>query len=417
MSRSPRSTAARSQGSARSSVPISSSICSAPARCAAVQRSRQRADRADDRGAEIGTGRRDHARGERRRVEAVVDGGDQVLLDRGRVLGLGLFAVHHVQVVRGVARDRRGARPARDLGGGATARQISVGTTAQVAIAFSRSSRRRRRSTAGNRAWRRTATRPCAGRSSGMNVSPARAIVGQHLVDRERDRASGRDLGCERLALGNRRGQIGPRTSSTRRPRADASLRGRRRCTGGSGRSLRARVRRRRSSPPRRRLRGRGAPRAPVHPQVGSSRCASGRASRRCRRGGRRRRRECGDSRVRRGARTPPALRRRTRWCRASDVIHSETFVVDASDPARRNTDHVAFGQDPGHAVVGADDDDRPDLSLAHARRRFRDGVSRLHGHDGRAHDVADGALSCRFGHGAQPTSAVPAHRLLMPST
>ena len=57
-----------------------------PARRPAVQRPRQRADGGDDGGAEVGAGRRHDAGGEGRRVEAVVDGQDHVLLDGPGVL-------------------------------------------------------------------------------------------------------------------------------------------------------------------------------------------------------------------------------------------------------------------------------------------------------------------------------------------
>ena len=110
MSRSPRSTASRSHGSAVSARADLVEHLQRAARRAAVQRTRQRADRADDRGAEVGTGRRDDARRERRRVEAVVDRRDQVLLDRGRVLGRRHVALHHVEVVRRVRRGRRAVR-------------------------------------------------------------------------------------------------------------------------------------------------------------------------------------------------------------------------------------------------------------------------------------------------------------------
>ena len=56
------------------------------ARRAAVQRTAQRADGGDDARTEIGAGRGDHARGERRGVEAVVDRRDEVLLDGPGVL-------------------------------------------------------------------------------------------------------------------------------------------------------------------------------------------------------------------------------------------------------------------------------------------------------------------------------------------
>ena len=71
------------------------------ARRAAVQRTRERAQRGDDRGADVGAGRRHDACGERRRVEAVVDAEDLVLLDGAGPARVGDLAVDHPEVVRG----------------------------------------------------------------------------------------------------------------------------------------------------------------------------------------------------------------------------------------------------------------------------------------------------------------------------
>ena len=74
-------------------------------------RLRKRAHRADDRGAEIGAGRGDDPGGERRRVEPMIDGRDEIFFDRGGTLRARHRAMHHVQVVRriakiGIRRDR-----------------------------------------------------------------------------------------------------------------------------------------------------------------------------------------------------------------------------------------------------------------------------------------------------------------------
>ena len=90
-------------GRAFSGVPMASSMSRARLRRAAVQRPGQRADAADHRGAEVGAGRGDDPGGERRRVEAVVDRGDLVLLDGAGDVGVGLLAGEHAEVVGAVA--------------------------------------------------------------------------------------------------------------------------------------------------------------------------------------------------------------------------------------------------------------------------------------------------------------------------
>ena len=59
----------------------------------------QCADRSDNGGAEIGTGGGDHPSSEGRRVEPVVDGRDEVLLDGAGPLGRGHGAFKHVEIV------------------------------------------------------------------------------------------------------------------------------------------------------------------------------------------------------------------------------------------------------------------------------------------------------------------------------
>src|SRR5438045_3705263 len=66
------------------------------------RRAGHRAGGADHGGGEVGAGGGDDAGGEGGGVEAVVDGGDEVALDRPGVLVGRLLAVEHVEVVGGV---------------------------------------------------------------------------------------------------------------------------------------------------------------------------------------------------------------------------------------------------------------------------------------------------------------------------
>ncbi len=70
-----------------------------PAGRAAVQWPGERSDGADEAGGEIGSGGGDDAGGEGGGVEAVVHGGDQVLLDGPYARRVGLGTGHHVEVV------------------------------------------------------------------------------------------------------------------------------------------------------------------------------------------------------------------------------------------------------------------------------------------------------------------------------
>jgi hypothetical protein len=74
-----------------------------PARCAAVQRSRQRPDGTADGAGQVGAGRGDDPGGEGRGVEAVVHGQDQVLLQCTHLRGRGLRAGDHPEQVRDVS--------------------------------------------------------------------------------------------------------------------------------------------------------------------------------------------------------------------------------------------------------------------------------------------------------------------------
>ena len=65
-----------------------------------MERPRERAQGADDRSADVSAGRGDDARGEGGRIEAVVDGEHEVLLDRPGHLEARLDALDHPQVVR-----------------------------------------------------------------------------------------------------------------------------------------------------------------------------------------------------------------------------------------------------------------------------------------------------------------------------
>ena len=68
----------------------------------AVQRTGQRAESGADDVGEISTGRSDHPRRERRRVEAVIDGEDEVLLERASRRRRRRFTVDHPEVVGGM---------------------------------------------------------------------------------------------------------------------------------------------------------------------------------------------------------------------------------------------------------------------------------------------------------------------------
>ena len=92
-------------------------------RRAAVQRAGQRADGGGQRGGDVGAGRGDDARGERRRVHAVLGGRDPVGVDRLGVVRVGLAAPADQEALgdRGrlvdlALRDRRLAGAARRLG-------------------------------------------------------------------------------------------------------------------------------------------------------------------------------------------------------------------------------------------------------------------------------------------------------------
>ena len=93
--------------------------------CAAVQRAGERAERGDDGGRQVGAGGGDDAGGERRGVEAVVDGGDEVALDGPHVLRRRFGAGDHVQPVGAAGSGRAGARSAAVPAGAGAARRGS----------------------------------------------------------------------------------------------------------------------------------------------------------------------------------------------------------------------------------------------------------------------------------------------------
>ena len=272
MSRSPRSMASRIHASALSIVPIASSMSSARLGAPPCNGSGQRADPTDDRSGEVGAGRGDHAGGERRRVEPVVDGGDEVLLDRARVLGRRDLALHHVEVVRGVRERRVGVD---DLP--AVLQPVQRGeqrrhdrADLQGLLAELRRLDVERRPETERRAHERHRG---AEQVERRRVARRARDVGEHGLHRSRDLAQRRDLGPERVGLLPAWERI-LRTAGTTRLRSSASRRARPRCTRGSGRSLRGRARRRSTSRRRRRLRARGARRARGSRPAGSARCA-----------------------------------------------------------------------------------------------------------------------------------------------
>ena len=71
-------------------------------RCAAVQRTLERTDRAGHGAHHVRTRTGDHAGGERGRVHAVVDHGHPIRVDRPSRDRVGLVAMYHIEEVRGV---------------------------------------------------------------------------------------------------------------------------------------------------------------------------------------------------------------------------------------------------------------------------------------------------------------------------
>ena len=354
--------------------------------------------RADDRGAEVGAGRGDDAGGERRRVEAVVDRGDEVLLDRGRVLGLGLVALHHVEVVRrvaevGVRRDRLEAlaqppQRADQRGHDRAGRHRVVAQLGVVDVD----------ATAGSRAPRRTATPRCAARRAART-----------------SRRRGRSRGARRRP---RRGRRGAARMSAANASRSASVAGKRALEhqvpdvferprlGEVDRAVLAVVVE--AFEAAHVADGRVGDDHAFEPFGISCACAS-----------------AGwiiATRMRSRIETMP-----TSFCRPVDDRDVAVAVLGerrergarldvgadrvgvGRHPLRdlrgrrvgaggREAEHVAFGEDADRAVVVIDHDDGSDLALAHALRGGGDRLGRLRGDDRRAHEVGDG--SC-FSHGS----------------
>ena len=147
------------------------------ARRATVQRARQRAERSHHRGADVGAGRRHHARRERRRVEAVVDAEDQVLLDgTGATPGRG----PRRRSSRGSwprARGRRAARPARARATRGAARRSAPAWPRRAGSRWCGWSPDRRRTWAACPRPRRAARARCAARRADA-AGPRRARAG-----------------------------------------------------------------------------------------------------------------------------------------------------------------------------------------------------------------------------------------------
>ena len=162
-----------------------------PARRAAVQRARQRAERGHDRGADVGAGRRHDPRGERRRVEAVVDArGSGTARSRAPRARIGLLAGRACRGSwRAWPRSARGA----------------IGVLP-----------RRSRCSAGDqrRASRRPAAARCGGASAGIGVE-----VGRHALDRG-EHATAR---CAAPPAGRARPPAMRRQHASRRRRAGAA--------------------------------------------------------------------------------------------------------------------------------------------------------------------------------------------------
>ena len=185
----------------------------------------------------------DHPRGEGRRVEAVVDRGDLVLLDGPAEVRVELLAGEHPEVVGAVAEVVAGLDRARGpcwsrcdrhdqrRHHGAHLQRVAAALGRGRCRAWACSPRRRRPST-----WR-------SARPPSPSCSTRRWRAAASATDVGHD-AQRLDLGGERLALG-RATAGGRRTAGATRPRAAACRPARRRCTGGSGRSPRGRGRRR----------------------------------------------------------------------------------------------------------------------------------------------------------------------------
>ena len=229
--------------------------------------------------------------------------------------------------------------------------------------------------------------------SGGERRARARAIAGSTSLHRVGDRAQRRDVarGTRRASAGRRAARR--RTSGTRRLRATASRRARPRCTGGSGRSLRGRARRRSSSRRRRRLRG------PSGHLVG--RALGGLDLRDAHEVAHR---DDADDlvvvddrdvavavlargwRTRRAASTSGATESGFGGHPLARPSRSTVSAPAAAMRTRSRSVRMPTGR------LAVDDDDRTDLPLAHARRGVGDRLGRARGHDRVAHDVADRA-------------------------
>ena len=181
---------------------------------AAVQRPLQRADRADDRRDEVGAGGRDHAAGEGRRVEAVIDDRVQIGLERAHALRRRARRRSACRESSRHGPGRRGARSARARDAAAQKAATIVGIRATIAVGLS--SRRAR-----------SCRRRCAARPSGRrgprahSRSSASVAGGSSRCGRELRRESASSCGGGRqLAVPEQPGRFLERRRSppARRP-------------------------------------------------------------------------------------------------------------------------------------------------------------------------------------------------------
>ena len=230
----------------RSGVPIASSVSSARLGAPPCSGPDSAPIAADQAGGEVGAGGGDDAGGERRGVEAVVDGEIRYCSTARACSRRGLLAGEHVEVVGGVAAGRPAARPAPRPGRSRCSAASIVGHGRGAARARRRAAARRRRCRrpAGSRARAPSSDSavrsPSSGPAAGARRWPAaraRDRGGQvPRRPRSRRRTPARSAGVGQLALEHQVPDV---------LEAAAARPARRRCTGGSGRSPRGRGRRR----------------------------------------------------------------------------------------------------------------------------------------------------------------------------
>ena len=182
MSRSPRSILRRSTGSARDASPISNTMSSAGPGAPPCSGPLSAPIAPVDGRHEIGARRDDDARGERRRVEAVIGHRREIGLEPAHELRMRLSAAQHVQVIRREPESSRAARAAPRRAAGARRPRRSSGTSRRAGA-------RPRASSAARRV-------PAAMRSASIGVDaraqPRRAATSSVAAGTARPRARAR---------------------------------------------------------------------------------------------------------------------------------------------------------------------------------------------------------------------------------